>query len=99
MRTTWQINFDYICKESEEEGLGRSAPFVMDIAAYFFADDIPEELLNIGEPRIDSNDLQDALEDRMGVKQVIGILTRFSLFQRCGEKSFQVHRLCSRSYS
>ena len=91
--TTWQMNFDYICRQSEEEGLGNSVPFIMNISAFFFADDIPEELLNKGEPEIDNDDLKDAMEDVVGVKQVIAILTRFSLFQSCREGSFQVHRL------
>ena len=93
VRTTWHINFDYICKQSEEEGLGNSVPFVMNVAAFFFGDDIPEELFNKGEPQIDNDDLKDAMEDAAGVKQVIGILTRFSLFQSCREGSLQVHRL------
>ena len=93
VKTTWQINFDYICRQSEEEGLGKSVPFVMNMTAFFSADDIPEELLNKGAPEINDDDLKDAMADSMGVKQVIGILTRFSLFQRYREGSFQVHRL------
>ena len=93
VRTTWHLNFDYICKESKDEGLGNSVPFVMNVAAFFFGDDIPEELFNTGEPEIDNDDLKDAMEDPAGVKQEIAILTRFSLFQSCRGGSLQVHRL------
>ena len=93
VKTTWQINFDYICRQSEEEELGNTAQFVMFTAAYFHADDMPEELMNIGEPEIDDEDYRDVMSDSIGVKQVIDILTRFSLFQRYREGSLQVHRL------
>ena len=93
VRTTWRLNFEYICKESEDEGLGDSVQYAMNVAAYFFGDDIPEEIFNVGEPVIDNDDLKDAFGDGAGVKQVIAILTRFSLFQRSREGSVQVHRL------
>ena len=93
IKTTWQINFDFIRKQSEEEGLGNAAPFMMYIAAFFHADDIPEELINKGIPEIDDDDFKDAMEDLVSVKQVTDILTRFSLFQRYREGSLQVHRL------
>ena len=93
VRTTWHLNFDYICKESKDEGLGESVPFAMNVAAYFYGDDIPVEVFNTGEPEIDNDDLKDAMGDEAGVKQVIAILTRFSLFQSSREGSLQVHRL------
>ena len=93
VRTTWQINFDYICKQSEEELLGNTVPFVMNVAAYYYGDDIPEELFNKGDPEIDIDDVKKTMKSSLGVKQVTEILTRFSLFQRSGKGRFQVHRL------
>ena len=93
VRTTWQINFDYISKQSEEALLGNTVPFVMNIAAYYYGDDIPEELFNTGDPVIDIDYIKESLKSSLGVKQVTEILTRFSLFQRSGKGSFQVHRL------
>ena len=93
VRTTWHLNFDYICKESKDEGIENSVRLAMNIAAFFFGDDIPEELFNTGEPEIDNDDIKDPMEDEAGVKQVIAILTRFSLFQSCRDGSLQVHRL------
>lgn len=91
--TTWQINFDYICKQSEEELLGKTVPFVMNVAAFYYGDDIPEELFNKGDPEIDIDDVKKTMASSLGVKQVTEILTRFSLFQRSGNGHFQVHRL------
>ena len=93
VRTTWQLNFDYISRQSEEEGLGNAAPLVMNITAFFYADDIPRELINIGDPAIMYDSLKDTFEDSLGVKQVIDILTRFSLFHTYRENTLQVHRL------
>ncbi|VDI48370.1 Hypothetical predicted protein [Mytilus galloprovincialis] len=91
--TTWLLNMDYIRKQSEEEGLGISAVLIMNVASFFFADDIPIELFNNGEPNIEVLDAHETLSDPVGVKQVVEILTRFSLFQRCRTNSLSVHRL------
>ena len=93
VRTTWKINFDYICKQSEEELLGNTVPFVMNVAAYYYGDDIPEELFNKGDPEIDIDDVKMTMKSSLGMRQVTEILTRFSLFQRAGKGRFQVHRL------
>ncbi|CAC5360147.1 unnamed protein product [Mytilus coruscus] len=91
--TTWQLNIDYISRQSENEGLGTAAETVMQIASVLFADDIPKELINIGSPFVEDSNLVEVLEDEMGCKQVIEILTRFSLFQRVHDTSLSVHRL------
>ena len=93
IKTTWQLNFDYISRHSEEEGLGNAAHFIMQIVAFFHPDDIPQELINKGNPEIEDESLKDVLEDSIGVKQVIVILTRFSLFQHYRGNTLQVHRL------
>ncbi|CAC5416526.1 unnamed protein product [Mytilus coruscus] len=79
--TTWQLNIDYITRQSKIEGLGTAAATVIQIASFLFADDIPLELINVGSPFVDDSSLVEVLEDEMGCKQVIEILTRFSLFQ------------------
>ncbi|XP_063405158.1 uncharacterized protein LOC134688391 [Mytilus trossulus] len=91
--TTWQLNIDYITRQSENEGLGMAAATVMHIASFLFADDIPKELVNVGSPLVEDSNLVEVLEDEMGCKQVIEILTRFSLFQRVHDTSLSVHRL------
>ncbi|CAC5372905.1 unnamed protein product [Mytilus coruscus] len=91
--TTWQLNIDYITRQSENEGLGKAAVTIMKIASYLFADDIPKELINIGSPLLEDKNLVDVLDDEMGCSQIIEILTRFSLFQRLHGTSLSVHRL------
>jgi hypothetical protein len=45
VKTTWQLNIDYICQESMSEGLGTAAKTVMEITSFLFPDDIPKELV------------------------------------------------------
>jgi hypothetical protein len=52
VKTTWQLNIDYICQESMSEGLGTAAKTVMEITSFLFPDDIPKELINIGSPAV-----------------------------------------------
>ncbi|CAG2242213.1 unnamed protein product [Mytilus edulis] len=91
--TTWQLNIEYISRESIKENLGTAAITVMEIASFLFADKIPKELFNIGNPVIEDTDLTEALDDDVGRNQIIEILSRFSLFQFMKDKSLSVHRL------
>ncbi|XP_063405090.1 uncharacterized protein LOC134688362 [Mytilus trossulus] len=91
--TTWQLNIEYISRESERENLGTAAITVMEIASFLFADKIPQELFNVGNPVIEDTDLTEALDDEVGRSQIIEILSRFSLFQFMKDKSLSVHRL------
>ena len=93
VNTTWQLNIDYICQESMSEGIGTAAKTVMEITSFLFPDDIPKELINVGSPAVEDEDINDTLEDEVGLKQVIEILARFSLFQSTREDSLSVHRL------
>ncbi|CAG2196364.1 unnamed protein product [Mytilus edulis] len=47
----------------------------------------------LGSPFVDDSSLVEVLDDEIGCKQVIEILTRFSLFQRKSDSSLSVHRL------
>ncbi|CAG2196345.1 unnamed protein product [Mytilus edulis] len=47
----------------------------------------------VRSPFVEDSNLVEVLEDEMGCKQVIEILTRFSLFQRVHDTSLSVHRL------
>ncbi|CAG2196366.1 unnamed protein product [Mytilus edulis] len=91
--TTWQMNIEYISRQSEKEGLGTAAITVMEIASFLFADDIPKCIFNVGNPVVEDNDLTDALDDDVGCGQIIEILTRFSLFQIMKDMCLSVHRL------
>ena len=91
--TTWQLNIEYIRIQSEDEGLGSAAITVMEIVSFLFADDIPVDIINVGMPQIDEEDFIDALQDSLGIKQIVEILTRFSLFQIYDQDTLSVHRL------
>lgn len=91
--TTWQLNMDYIRSQSEAEGLGTSAVIVMKVASFLFADDMPAEIFNGGEPKINDEEAYETLRDPVGIKHAVEILTRFSLFQRYRSDSLSVHRL------
>lgn len=93
VQTTWQLNFNYITKQSEENDLGNAAVNFMNIASFFFPDDIPLELINVGLPQVFFEDLKESLEDDLGQRQIVEILTQFSLFQRRDDTSISVHRL------
>jgi tetratricopeptide (TPR) repeat protein len=91
--TTWQLNIEYIKIQSKNEDLGSAAITVMEIVSFLFADNIPVDIINVGMPQIDDDDFIDALQDSLGVKQIVEILTRFSLFRKCDQDTLSVHRL------
>ena len=93
VQTTWSMNFEMIKSQSEEKGIGSAAPLVMQISGFCSSDDIPVQLFNHGNPLVKSADLQDTLSDEIGAREVVRILTRFSLFQRSGIDSVSVHRI------
>jgi hypothetical protein len=63
----------------------------MEITSFLFPDDIPKELINVGSPAVEDEDINDTLQDEVGLKQVLEILTRFSLFQSTRGDSLSVH--------
>ncbi|WAR07802.1 HSOP1-like protein [Mya arenaria] len=94
VQTTWELNFEYVKQHSDEMGVGNAAVALMYISAFWFADDIPQALINVGSPaNITDENLCDILSDDIGPKQIMEILTRFSLFQQKNSDSVSVHRL------
>ncbi|KXJ29587.1 F-box protein dre-1 [Exaiptasia diaphana] len=91
--TTWQLNFEYVRRLSEDYGIGKAACLIMEVSAFLSPDDIPMELINEGLPQVENSDLQDCLAFPTGAIDIISILTKFSLFQRFTDKSLSVHRL------
>ncbi|XP_077863499.1 uncharacterized protein LOC144347247 [Saccoglossus kowalevskii] len=92
VNTTWLMNFEYIRAMSEEEGIGQAAAIMMEMLAFFGPDDIPFEIINAHNPDADE-DLKKCLEMPLGTKQIIDVLTKFSLFQRSRHNCYSVHRL------
>ena len=93
IQTTWSMNFEMIKSQSDEKGLGAAAPLVMQISGFCSPDEIPVQLFNHGNPLVEIADLQDALGDEIDAREIVRILTRFSLFQRNGSDTVSVHRI------
>ena len=93
VKTTWSINFEMIKSQSEDLGMGDAAPLVMQMSSFCSPDEIPVQLFNHGKPLVESDDLHQALIDEISTKEVLRILTRFSLFQRNGSSTVSVHRI------
>ena len=87
------MNFDMIKSQSDEQGMGDAAPLVMQISGFCSPDEIPVQIFNHGNPLVAPVDLQEALRDEIDTKEVVQILTRFSLFQRNSTDTVSVHRL------
>ena len=90
VHTTWQLNFDYIKRISEEMDLGRTPTLVMQVSAFLGPDDIPFEVINESILKGDSSNTISGLLEQA---EIVSLLTKFSLFQRYGINSFSVHRL------
>ena len=94
--STWIINFEYVKQLSSEYGYGKAAAIVMQVAGYLGPDDIPIEVINKGDPLLDLKDLPNCLDNELGQKEIMEILTKFSLFQCSNDDSecvLSVHRL------
>lgn len=93
VHTTWQLNFDYVQRLSDDYGIGKAASLVMEVSAFLSPDDIPLEIINEGLPQIKHEDLHDCLSSPLGITDIVSVLTKFSLFQRFTDTSLSVHRL------
>ena len=93
VHTTWLLNFDHISGISEEMDLGEVPILVMRVCAFLGPDDIPYELINEGLNKEESSTTDSGSRDLWDQSEVVSLLTKFSLFQRFGTNSFNVHRL------
>ena len=90
IHTTWLLNFDHISQISKEMELAEIPTLVMRVSAFLGPDDIPYEVINEGLNNVDDTEAVSDLCDRA---EIVSLLTKFSLFQRFGTRSFSVHRL------
>ena len=89
VHTTWQLNIKHI-KESQH---GIHAIRLMNAYAFFNPSEIEEELVNVGERPIEDKAFRDCLSSRLGPRQVVKLLTVFSLFMYVHAHSVTIHRL------
>ena len=89
VHTTWSLNISHI----KENRKGVSAIRLMNAYAFLNPDEIEEELVNIGEPPIEGEAFRDCVNSRIGGRQLINLLTNFSLFTHVNAHSVSTHRL------
>jgi tetratricopeptide (TPR) repeat protein len=89
VHTTWLLNIKHI-KESPH---GMSAIRLMNAFAFFNPSEIEEELVNVGERPIEDKAFRDCMSSPLGCRQVVKLLTDFSLFTYVHAHSVSTHRL------
>ena len=87
--TTWSLNIKHI-KDSPH---GMSAIRLMNAYAFFNPNEIEEELVNVGERPVENKTFRDCVNSPLGSRQVVKLLTDFSLFTYVQAHSVSTHRL------
>ena len=89
VRTTWLLNFDYI-KNSKN---GNFAVRFLHACAFLNPNEIQQELINPGKPRIEDEAYQEYVATPLGSSHILKLLTDFSLFKKSKSSSLTVHHL------
>jgi tetratricopeptide (TPR) repeat protein/GTPase SAR1 family protein len=89
VHTTWLLNIKHI-KESPH---GMSAILLMNAFAFLNPSEIEKELVNVGERPIEDKAFRDCVSSPLGCRQVVKLLTDFSLFTYVHALSVSTHRL------
>ena len=89
LHTTWSLNIKHI-KESQH---GISAIRLMNAFAFLNPNEIDKELVNVGEGPIEDKTFRDCVSSPLGTRQVVKLLTDFSLFTYVHAPSVSTHHL------
>ena len=89
VHTTWLINMEYIKKNSN----GQAAVRFMNACTFFDGNEIEEELMNVGTPEVQDVAYRKCVSSPLGSRQVLKLLTDFSLFTYVQAHSVSTHRL------
>ena len=89
VHTTWLLNIKHI-KESLH---GMPAILLMNAFAFLIPSEIEEELVNVGERPIEDKAFRNCVSSPLGCRQVVKLLTDFSLFTYVHAHSVSTHRL------
>ncbi|XP_028392419.1 uncharacterized protein LOC114516987 [Dendronephthya gigantea] len=91
VHTTWRINMEHIKKSSN----GEEAVRFLNACAFFNRNEIEEELINVGKPEVEGVSYRRCVSSPLGSRQILKLLTDFSLFKYVDEnsKSVSTHRL------
>ena len=89
VHTTWLLNIKHI-KDSPD---GIHAIRLMNAYTFFNPSEIEQELVNAGERPIENKAFRDCVSSPLGPRQVVKLLTDFSLFMFVHAHSVSIHRL------
>ncbi len=89
VNTTWLINIEYMKKNPN----GKAAVRFMNASSFFNGNEIEEELINVGTPEVEDVAYRKCVSSPLGCRQVMKLLTDFSLFSYVEVGSIRTHRL------
>ena len=89
VHTTWLINIEYMKKRPN----GHAAIRFMNASSFFNGNEIEEELVNVGTPEVEDVAYRKCVSSPLGCRQVLKLLTDFSLFTYVQPHSVSTHRL------
>ena len=89
VHTTWHINMEYMKKNPN----GQAAVRFLNACSFFNGNEIEEELINVGKPEIEDAAYRDCVLSPLGCRQILKLLTDFSLFTYVEAHSVSTHRL------
>ena len=89
VHTTWLINMEYMKKRPN----GQAAIRFMNASSFFNGSEIEEELVNVGTPEVEDVAYRKCVSSPLGCRQVLKLLTDFSLFTYVEAHSVSTHRL------
>lgn len=89
VNTTWLLNFKHI----KQCPGGAHATLLMNAYAFLNPDEIEQELVNIGQPPIEDKNFAKSMKTKFDRRQVVKLLTDFSLFTYVHARSISTHRL------
>ena len=89
VHTTWLINIEYMSKSPN----GQAALRFMNACSYFNGNKIEEELVNVGTPEVEDLVYRNCVSSPLGCRQILKLLTDFSLFTYVKQHSISTHRL------
>ena len=89
VHTTWLINMEYMSKSPN----GQAAIRFMNACSYFNGKKIEEELVNVGTPEVEDLVYRKCVSSPLGCRQILKLLTDFSLFTYVKANSISTHRL------
>ncbi len=89
VHTTWLINMEYMKKNPN----GEAAVRFMNACSFFNGNEIEKELINVGTPEVEDVAYRKCVSSPLGCRQIVKLLTDFSLFSYVEVDSIRTHRL------